>query len=395
VSPNSIKGFELPKRESVETAAQRVYDLLTAPNKQVKGETYQQRLARLAAAEPAFRAEASALSHVLLGPVADILGTKRLVIVSEGALQYIPFAALPTPTNDSSAGTYKSTKQPGGDRGSPLILDHEIVNLPSMDVLAALRRELSGRRSASKTVAVIADPVYAYDDPRIDHEHTQAKASTPSTQLSARVVTRDMDRSADEAGVGGFRRLRFSREEADAITSLVPSTAKLKAVDFVASRETATSDALSDFRILHLATHGLLNSRHPELSGLVLSLFDEQGTPRDGFLRVHEIYNLRLNADLVVLSACQTALGKEIRGEGLIGLTRGFMYAGAARVVASLWSVEDRATAELMKRFYRGMLSKGMRPAAALREAQISLLSEKGWEAPYYWAAFTLQGEWR
>ena len=175
----------------------------------------------------------------------------------------------------------------------------------------------------------------------------------------------------------------------------MPATTKLEALDFDASRETATSEGLSEYRILHFATHGMLNSQHPELSGLVFSLFDEQGRPRDGFLRIHDIFNMKLNADLVVLSACQTALGQQIQGEGLVGLTRGFMYAGSPRVLASLWNVDDRATAELMKLFYRGMLRDGLRPAAALRAAQISLSRQKGWEAPYYWAAFTLQGEWR
>jgi CHAT domain-containing protein len=147
---------------------------------------------------------------------------------------------------------------------------------------------------------------------------------------------------------------------------------------------------------VHLATHGFLNSSHPELSGLVLSLVDQTGRPQDGFLRVHDIYNLRLRADLVVLSACQTALGKEIKGEGLVGLTRGFMYAGAPRVVASLWKVDDRATSELMKELYQKMLGpEHMRPAAALRAAQLSILGRKRWQTPYYWAAFTLHGEWK
>jgi CHAT domain-containing protein len=139
----------------------------------------------------------------------------------------------------------------------------------------------------------------------------------------------------------------------------------------------------------------LINSQHPELSGIVLSLVDEHGEPRDGFLRAHEIYNLKLSADLVVLSACQTALGKEIKGEGLLGLTRGFMYAGAPRVVASLWDVKDEATAELMKRFYRAMFKENLSPAAALRAAQVSMWKEKRWVPPYYWAAFVMQGEWR
>ena len=155
------------------------------------------------------------------------------------------------------------------------------------------------------------------------------------------------------------------------------------------------SGELGKFRIVHFATHGLLNSQHPELSGLVLSLVDERGRPQNGFLRLQEIYNLRLPADLVVLSACQTALGREVKGEGLVGLTRGFMYAGAQRVVASLWQVDDLATAELMKAFYRGMLREGLSASAALRAAQLEIRRQKRWAAPYYWASFTLQGEWR
>src|SRR4029078_12525843 len=169
----------------------------------------------------------------------------------------------------------------------------------------------------------------------------------------------------------------------------------LKALDFAASRATATGPELAQFRLVHFATHGLINSQHPDLSGIVLSLVDEKGQPQNGFLRLYDIYNLKLNADLVVLSACQTALGKEIKGEGLVGLTRGFMYAGAPRVVASFWRIDDRATAEIMKRFYSAMLTDGLRTAAALRAAQISMLQDKRWQSPHYWAAFTIQGEWK
>jgi CHAT domain-containing protein len=152
---------------------------------------------------------------------------------------------------------------------------------------------------------------------------------------------------------------------------------------------------LSEYKIIHFATHGLINSRHPELSGLVLSLVDEHGRPQDGFLRSDDIYNMRLRADLVVLSACRTALGKEIRGEGLVGLTRAFMYAGAPRIIASLWRIPDSATAELMTRFYRGLLRDNLAPAAALRRAQLELASHPRYRDPYYWAGFILQGEWR
>lgn len=194
---------------------------------------------------------------------------------------------------------------------------------------------------------------------------------------------------------GELTRLLMTRDEAEAIFSVTPRNARLEALDFRANRATSAGDELSQYRIVHFATHGLLNSEHPELSGLVLSLVDEQGRPQAGFLRLHEIFNLRLPAELVVLSACQTGLGKEIKGEGLVGLTRGFMYAGAARVMASLWQVNDAATAELMKRFYRRMLQDGMRPAAALRTAQIEMWKRPYWRSPFYWGAFVLQGEWK
>ena len=146
---------------------------------------------------------------------------------------------------------------------------------------------------------------------------------------------------------------------------------------------------------MHFATHGQLDTQRPERSGLALSFVSPEGQKLDGYLRLQDIYKLSLNADLVVLSGCETALGKDLRGEGLIGLTRGFMYAGVPRVIASLWSVDDRATSELMKRFYRGVLINKMRPADALRTAQLELSTEHGWSSPYYWAAFTLQGEWK
>ncbi len=196
-------------------------------------------------------------------------------------------------------------------------------------------------------------------------------------------------------GVGGFTRLPFTRREAEAIYSIAGESDAFKALDFDASKPTALSEQLKDYRIVHFATHGLLNNEHPELSGLVFSLVDKQGNSQDGFLRMLDIYNMELNAELVVLSACQTALGKEIGEEGLIGLTRGFMYAGAPRVVASLWKVDDEATAELMKKIYEGILRDHQTPAQALRNAQQWMCTQKQWQSPYYWAGFVLQGDWK
>jgi CHAT domain-containing protein len=189
--------------------------------------------------------------------------------------------------------------------------------------------------------------------------------------------------------------LPFTRREAERIAAFALRGELKQSLDFAANRAAATSDELSQYRFVHFATHGILDAERPELSALVLSLLDERGQPQDGFLRAHEIYNLNLPAELVVLSACETGLGKQVKGEGLVGLTRGFMYAGAPRVVVSLWNVNDRATSELMAKFYQKMLRGGQRPAAALRAAQVEMWRSSPWPSPYYWAAFVLQGEWK
>jgi CHAT domain-containing protein len=205
--------------------------------------------------------------------------------------------------------------------------------------------------------------------------------------------------AAEDTGVASnglyVPRLPGTRKEAEQIVAMVPPGQGRLALDFAASRETVMSAELSQYRYVHLSTHGFLNSVHPELSGVVFSLVNERGESQEGFLRSHELFNLKLPAEVVVLSACQTGLGKNIRGEGGVSLTRGFMYAGAPRVVVSLWAVSDWGTTELMRRFYHGMLKEGRRPAAALRAAQISLMNDKRFASPYYWAPFTLHGEWR
>jgi CHAT domain-containing protein len=222
-----------------------------------------------------------------------------------------------------------------------------------------------------------------------------ANSQNSPTQPAAAPDRGEIKRSAEESGLAGFPRLRFSRDEANQIMRFAPRHKSFEALDFAASRAAAISEDLQNYRIVHFATHGILNSRHAELSGIVLSLVDRDGKPQNGFLRLYDIYNLNLKADMVVLSACQTALGREIKSEGLIGLTRAFMYGGASRVVASLWQTDDRATAVLMGRFYDALLSRQMSGAAALRSAQISMWQDKRWHAPRYWAAFTLQGEWK
>jgi CHAT domain-containing protein/Tfp pilus assembly protein PilF len=396
VSRTSITSHRLPKRAEIEAATRRVRELLTAPQPQ-PGDTEAKYQARIKEAREGYWPQAAELSRMLLGPVASQLGKKRLAIVADGALQYIPFAALPVPSPDNDESR-NSVAEP-----QPLFVEHEIVSLPSASTLATLRRETAGRKPAEKSLAVLADPVFADDDTRVrrDVAKVRAKGKTGSADSNEMdVISLQMTRSGRETGVigaeAGFGRLLSTRREAAAILALVPERERMQALDFEASRTTALRPELGGYRIVHFATHGLLNNVHPELSGIVLSLVDKEGQPQDGFLRLQDIYNLKLSAELVTLSACQTGLGKEIKGEGLIGLARGFMYAGAPRIVASLWKVDDRATSELMKRFYQGMLGpEALSPAGALRQAQLSIWKQKQWREPYYWAAFVLQGEWK
>jgi tetratricopeptide (TPR) repeat protein len=424
ITTDAIGSYELPPRAEIETSARNIYELLTArqPKKDL---TEAERFKRIAEADAELQTETAKLGRTLLGPISSQLRQewkgKRLAIVVSGALEYIPFAILPTPETEKPADRTASREDYGAkerqsDRGAPsptvalslrlvpLIADHEVVNLPSASALAALRQETAGRRRAAKTLAVIADPVFETNDPRV----SAAMKKRPNDNLVAHLpsageapadgpttINSALSRAARSFYRAGFSRLPFSRQEADEIAELIPKSSLFKATDFQANLKVTASGELSAYRIIHFATHGLLNSEHPELSGLVLSLVDENGKPQDGFLRMSEIFNLQLPADLVVLSACQTAIGKEINGEGLVGLTRGFMYAGAERVVASLWQVDDQATSQLMRYFYRGMLKDGLRPAAALRAAQIEMSKSSRWSSPYYWAGFVIQGEWR
>ncbi|MBL1199430.1 MAG: CHAT domain-containing protein [Nostoc sp. GBBB01] len=359
VTNKSITSYELPKRAEIEAIVQKFRQEITTP--------YLKHSPSL-----------DTLSQIILAPVAPQLENKRLVVVSDGALQYVPFAALTKPNSQKNS------------KYEPLLINHEIITLPSASTVAILRNEHKQRKPVAKTLIVLADPIFSLDDERL-----QSKIQTsPPAITEPNLNTLALNRAAKDSEVN-FERLKFTRHEAEQILALVPANKAKSAFDFTASRNTAISKDLSQYNIIHFATHGILNSKHPELSGIVLSLFDDKGMPQNGFLRLHDVFNLNLKAELVVLSACKTGLGEEVRGEGLVGLTRGFMYAGSPRVVVSLWSVDDQATSELMKAFYQKMLQQGLKPAAALRTAQLEIWRTKRYAAPYYWAAFTLQGEWR
>jgi CHAT domain-containing protein len=362
-----LEGYELPGREAVERAAGEVYARLAAAPRPG------------APADGGLEAAARELSRMVLAPAAHSLeGRTRVVVVADGALEYVPFQLLPDPA----------------DAGEPLVAGREVVNAPSASILGQLGEEAARRRAPARTLAAFGDPVFASNyAARKGGGAAETAALARAEAEGWRNSLRDVRVEGDSFDPSSVRSLFYSGLELSYLSEAVAGADVASGFD--ATRERLQSTDLSGYAILHFATHGLLDPARPERSGLLLSTVDREGRAREGLLSLRDIYSLRAPVGLVVLSACRTALGKEVRGEGLIGLTRGFMYAGASGVVSSLWRVEDEATAELMRRFYKNMLGRGMTPAAALRDAQNSIRQEPQWRSPHYWAAFTLQGDYR
>jgi CHAT domain-containing protein/Tfp pilus assembly protein PilF len=359
---NGYKTVELAGRNILEHGALELYEHWS-------GETMHEihssgQILVQPAAPRAGTRQASWLTKMLLEPVADQLNKRRMIIVPDGALYFVPFGALPVPGNESVR----------------LAAQHEITNVPSASTLAILRQEEARKKESPAIIAVLADPVFDLADERLKSMNSQKRSGLEKASAKPE----------------GFHlgRLPFTRREAKSILSMVPESLSLEALDFKASRQTMFSPELRNYRYIHLATHGFLNTLNPDQSGIVLSLFDENGEEQKGFVSAGEIFNLKLNADLVVLSACRTGLGKQIRGEGLLGLPRAFLYAGAERVVASLWKVDDIASAEFMSYFYEAMLgSRKLTPSQALQDAQLRMQNDPRWQSPYFWGAFVLQGD--
>ncbi|MEG4234482.1 tetratricopeptide repeat protein [Microcoleus sp. Pol11C3] len=364
VTSTGLTTYELPKRADIETAAKNFRDTVTSP----ASRDLPQKVAKASAD----------FGQLILQPAAAQLEKKRLLIVPDGVLHYTPFAGLTLP------------QTAGQNANLPLIAQHEIITLPSASTLAILRQNYADRKLPNQTLAILADPVFSPTDERVKGQ------ITPATTEKLEANNLGLNRSLRTSNMAWPpKRLPFTRQEAQNILALVPTASEVQNFDFAASRATATNSNLANYQIVHFATHGMANSQNPELSGILMSMVDEKGNPVNGFLRLTDIFNLKLAAKLVVLSACQSGMGQNIKGEGMVGLTRGFMYAGAQRVAVSLWSVDDEGTAVLMQKFYQKMLQEKLAPAAALRAAQMEMLQDKKWQSPYYWAAFTLQGEWK
>jgi CHAT domain-containing protein len=368
VDQEHIAAYPLPGSEQILRLA-RLYRTALMARQPIARETAEHYADRVTRADHEISAIAQELSGLLLTPAADYLhGKKRVIVVPGGPLQYIPFAALPFENSPALAANY------------------EVITLPSFSILKALRDGAAKRPPPTQAAAVFADPVFSKDDERVSQSLAADRHPAPIMLATA---LRDV-----QFGSANIPRLQGSRKEAEDILNAFSSNQVLESLDFDASLETVLSADLQQYRYLHFATHGVLDAAHPEFSGLILSLVNSKGEPEDGYLRLRDIYNLKLSADLVVLSSCDSALGKDLQSEGIIGLPRAFLYAGAERVISSLWKVDDQATAAFMQHFY-SHIHAGDSPASALRATQSELASDSRWSNPYYWAGFILQGEYR
>lgn len=337
-------------------------------------------------AAAAFATASNALYKTVVEPAAKDIGDKRLLIVADGALNYVPFEALVSASGgaDYSAMPY-------------LVTTNEIVYAPSASVVGVIRKQTV--KPTGKNILLVADPVFNSNDPRAKGAPATATGEGDTRGLGlASALTDVAGTPASQTPATGLQlaRLTGTRTEAEEIAKLTRASGGTADVwlDLQANEQSVQTKDLKNYRIMHVATHGLLNAERPQFTGLVLSLVGNKSG--DGFLRTDEIFNLKLGAPLVMLSACETGLGKEKKGEGVIGLTRAFMYAGAPTVGVSLWSVADRSTAELMTDLYKRMLTgQGMSAVAAKRAAQQSMITGKKYSAPFYWAPFVLVGEWR
>lgn len=388
VSSDSLIARQLPGRRELEALAHEVYQDLAA-RQQRPDEDSTHYYERYRSAEEQFCPRAGELSRLLVGMLETASNVRRLLVVADGGLRYIPFEALPLPGTDTKncrLGSEPSTY-------IPLLTSFEVAYLPSFSSLALLRGLNSSPSTRAQSIAIWADPVFESDDPRITQQ--QPVSDRPLLEGSDAIISPSKQVKRSVFGDSPPSRLLATQEEATNIMHLVPTGTAMLRSGFAASRESVLESELSNYRILHFATHGLVDNQRPLLSGLLLSTIDEQGRSRDGLLQLHDIYELRLDADLVVLSACQTGLGQELSGEGFVGLTQGFLYAGSRSVVVSLWQVEDNTTSTLMTNFYQEMLKEGAPPAVALRRAKLKMYQQQSRQSPYYWSAFIIQGEFR
>jgi CHAT domain-containing protein len=379
-SQKTLRGYVLPARSVIEPLADQLLQKLAAVPAAANGDAPTEAVAKQQAGRrseardgtpAAVRNLAGQLGAMLLQPLASLPADVNTAIVGDGILQRVPYAWL----------------VPGNNAGAPAFgASRDIVALPSVATLRGLRRA-SPHDAERVRAAVLADPVLRADDARL------ADVSSVSKVVVTVAPNEPLLRAAEDVGAD-LQRRPDAREEAEAIAAIASNEPWI-ALDFDASREAVLKTRWDDYAIAHFATPALLDARHPELSGIVLSLYDAHGNPQDGFLRLGDLYRLQMPVDLVVLSACETVQGKDAGGSAPPSLADAFFHAGARRLIASLWTVDGHASAQLMRDFYAALIGQKLSPPAALRRAQTQMVRDPRWQAPHYWAGFVLQGDWR
>jgi CHAT domain-containing protein len=331
------------------------------------------------------------LYQILLAPVAEQIRGKNLLIIPDGALSAVPFEALLT--EQVAEGNLQDYMK------LPYLINEHAISYAYSATL--LQQEQTRKNRATKHDYLAFAPVFANGLPAGTRgaEFFKENLAPDSSQTAAVSATAAATASAPATRIRGY--LPSTKKEVTGIMDAFENHYGLferwfdnKSRVYLekdAKEENLKLAGLGDYRYLHFATHGLVNEKNPKLSGLLLAQEDST-SKEDGILHLGEIYNLNLKADLVVLSACETGLGQIAKGEGIIGLTRGFLYAGASNLLVSLWQVSDATTADLMVDFYDKMLG-GMSKSAALREAKLQMIRRHAeYARPYYWAPFILVG---
>lgn len=370
VDKQGLNAYTLPARALIEEKVERLRSLLSSREMKA-GESLDDYYARVRAAENDYANVSKALSNELFGSAYHQFAGKKLIVAADGRLHHFPVGALP---------------MPAAANDEPILLTNEVVYVPSATALKLLRMERKADAMPERDLLVFADPVFSKSDERVANRGSSADGTLAAVLSTFRNIE----------SLSSLSRLPASDEEARSISAIVGASRTKVLSGFAANRDGVLKGEVENFKVVHFATHGLINEKRPELSGILLSVFDREGNELDGgFVRMQDIFGLRLNSDLVVLSACNTGIGKEVKGEGVMSINSAFLQAGARSVVSSFWKVDDVATKELMTEFYRGLADNGLSPTAALRQAQIRTFNDPRYRSPFYWAAFAASGDGR
>jgi len=382
ITAEKIESYELPPRSEIEKTSLDYHEMLSAPPPRIHTSAEQPN--RIEKSAEQFGAKACELSQMLLPTRALQTDKKRLLIVPDKTLNYISFDALPFPCNTETPSQPPAT----AFEYTPLIMNYETLITPSASASLALRKRLDNQTTAPNFVAIFADPVFEIEDSRISVKPDKTSVSEQENNGFGIETTSGQTENS-------LSRLIYTSQESEQIMEMTNPAKSLLLSGFDANLSEVKNPRIKDYQILHFATHSLANDEIPEMSGIFLSKFDKNGAAIANALRLQNIYDLDINAELIILSSCKSAVGRDISGEGLISLSRGFMSAGAKSVVGSLWKIDDQATAEMMKYFYTYVINDKMSLSEALRNAKLKMSKQKKWQSPYFWSGFVLQGEYK